>query len=145
MNRAECHRRLSIQLLCFKQFATCVDTRRVWITVTIEITRNYEQNPAKTSVACLFGNATQAVESKWSDACANNLGTIKSLCKFLRQHPSCSAVVTSRSLSAKRTIEGRTVPFIPSAVYCYFIGKITTADRRDSMLGVSVDNAESST
>jgi uncharacterized protein len=79
-----------------------------------------------------------AVEVKWTDDCISDYTEVKSLRKFLRARPECIPVVTTRTRSGLHTIDGREVTFIPSAMYCYFIGWQIIKNKRDALSQVAI-------
>jgi hypothetical protein len=64
----------------------------------------------------------QAVEVKWTDHHSTDLRQIKSLRSFLRDHQGCNAIATTRTYSGIIPIDQCTVLFLPTSVYCYYVG-----------------------
>lgn len=64
------------------------------------------------------------VEVKWSDRYVDSLGELDGLLEFVRQNASVTDVMaTSRTKTAVAEIGGRTLRHIPSALFCYIIGR----------------------
>lgn len=63
-----------------------------------------------------------AVEVKWSDRYVDHPRELKSLLSFCARNELSSVVVTTRTLSSERVIDGVTLRFIPASLYCYAIG-----------------------
>lgn len=68
-------------------------------------------------------------EIKWSDRAADNLhAEAGSLIALLRRHPTIKeAFLTTRTVEADKTLEGRKLRLWPSAAYCYFVGRNVTS------------------
>ncbi len=65
-----------------------------------------------------------AVEIKWSDRPATHSGEIKGLVSFAQANQLMHGpLVTTKTVSGDRTVEGVTVRFQPSSIYCYTVGK----------------------
>jgi len=64
-----------------------------------------------------------AVEVKWSDRIVNHPEELKSLLTFCKQNRLDKTLVTTRSTSRRRTIEGIDVQFTPASLYCYTVGR----------------------
>lgn len=65
-----------------------------------------------------------AVEIKWSDRPATHLGEIKGLVSFAQANQLMHGpLVTTKTFSGDRNIEGIAVKFLPSSLYCYEVGK----------------------
>jgi predicted AAA+ superfamily ATPase len=73
-------------------------------------------------------------EVKWSDRAApKGMKTMKS---FLAKHPTIrSGFLTTKTITAERQIEGRTVRLMPTALYCYTIGR-NIGDRLEEQGGL---------
>lgn len=74
-------------------------------------------------------------EMKWSDRVTNHqLAETKSLAQLLRKHPKIqSAFVTTKTVQKVISVEGRDVRLIPTAAYCYTVGRNITS-RLDDLL-----------
>lgn len=82
-----------------------------------------------------------ALEVKWSDACATETRELRSLKKFLAIHSQCRPYVTTRTAGAILEVEGRRITFIPSAIYCYYVGWNIIGMKRESLISVSLIGA----
>lgn len=69
-------------------------------------------------------------EIRWSDSVAKHYGDeTKSIATLLRNHKSiASAFMTTKTITSASTIENRRVSILPSALYCYTVGRNITAD-----------------
>ncbi len=63
-----------------------------------------------------------AVEVKWSDRYCENPEELKSLLSFCRANGLQDALVTSRTKTLSREVEGIRIQFAPAGVYCYTVG-----------------------
>ena len=67
-----------------------------------------------------------AVEVKWSDRAPNDAKEIKALLEFARINPLARRpLVTTRTISEIKTIDGIEVEFTPTALHCYTVGRNT--------------------
>lgn len=66
-----------------------------------------------------------AVEIKWSNLFFNSPGELKSLNAFLDKNSMASALATTISEEGDRTLNGKTIHFMPVACYCYTVGENT--------------------
>jgi predicted AAA+ superfamily ATPase len=67
-----------------------------------------------------------AIEVKWSDRPAENPKKIKSLLQFARRHKLArKPLVTTRTITATREIDGVAIDFVPCSLHCYTVGKNT--------------------
>jgi uncharacterized protein len=67
-----------------------------------------------------------AVEVKWSDRAPKDAKEIKALLEFARINPLARRpLVTTRTISEIKTIDGIEVEFTPSALHCYTVGRNT--------------------
>jgi len=64
-----------------------------------------------------------AVEVKWSDRFVARPQELKSVIQFCRSSGLDEAIITSRTLSETRTVEGIRLVFIPASLYCYTVAK----------------------
>lgn len=70
-----------------------------------------------------------SVEIKWSDLPYTNISKLKSVIQFYKTNKVhiSEPLVTSKNLNEKKLLEGITIRFCPSSLYCYTVGKnITT-------------------
>jgi uncharacterized protein len=72
-----------------------------------------------------------AVEAKWSDRSTHD--ETNSFRSFLRKHPKCLAIQTSRTSGEDEVFDGRKIMRIPAAVYCYFIGLKMLEQKKSGM------------
>jgi hypothetical protein len=87
-----------------------------------------------------------AIEVKWSDQYARNPGHLRSLLAFCEANGLAKATVTSRTKSARASVRGVDLTFMPASIYCYLIGARNIAVRWiDAELSarVTTDNEES--
>lgn len=63
------------------------------------------------------------VEVKWSDRIVNHLEELDSLVKFCKHHALESARVTTKTIQAETQVDGVRIRFVPTALYCYRVGK----------------------
>ena len=63
-----------------------------------------------------------AVEVKWSDRFVDRPGELRSLMNFCRVNKLPQVAVTSRTLSATKTIDDVEILFVPASLYCYTVG-----------------------
>lgn len=68
------------------------------------------------------GSVSWAVEVKWSDRYVEHPHELRSMISFCRANKVPTVVVTTRTRFATKTIEGVTIRFIPTALYCYTVG-----------------------
>ena len=67
-----------------------------------------------------------AVEVKWSDRAPNDAKEIKALLEFARINPLARRpLVTTRTISEIKTMDGIEVEFTPTALHCYTVGRNT--------------------
>lgn len=66
-----------------------------------------------------------AVEIKWTNRYFNNPGKLKSLASFLVKNKLNRAIVTTIDVTDEITLENFTIDYMPSALYCYTIGRRT--------------------
>lgn len=68
-------------------------------------------------------------EIKWSDRIARHFGEeTRALATLLKNNPSVvNAFITSKTISNVATLEGRKLKIVPSALYCYTLGRNITA------------------
>jgi hypothetical protein len=66
--------------------------------------------------------AAWAVEVKWSDRYCDNPGELKSLLSFCHANSLNGPIVTSKTRSDTREIEGVRLEFVPASIYCYTVG-----------------------
>lgn len=67
--------------------------------------------------------AKWAVEVKWSDKPFDNPSTLKSVIGFCHQNGLAEVVVTTKTRSGRKTVAGVEMTFVPSAIYCYAVGR----------------------
>lgn len=68
-----------------------------------------------------------AVELKWSDKPVKDASKLHPLISFCRANNLARAACTTKSISGKRTYGDVEVEFVPTALYCYMVGRnITT-------------------
>jgi predicted AAA+ superfamily ATPase len=74
-------------------------------------------------------------EIKWSDGIGRNLYTeTASMITLLKRHPTIGeSVFTTKTIRSETTLEGRRVNLMPSAAYCYAVGRNVTAALDTSM------------
>ncbi|MFR9518211.1 MAG: ATP-binding protein [Rikenellaceae bacterium] len=70
-----------------------------------------------------------AVEIKWSDRYAENLGELSSLHHFMETNKLNEAIVTSIKQFGRKELDSVNLQFIPSAIYAYIVGH-NTINRR---------------
>jgi len=63
-----------------------------------------------------------AVEVKWSDHYCDKPAELKSLVSFCRENRLGNVLVTSRSKTLTRKVDGIIMQFIPASLYCYTVG-----------------------
>ena len=63
------------------------------------------------------------VEVKWSDAPFNSKDKVRNVVKFCHLHNLQNALVTTRSVSGRKSVESVDIEFLPSSVYCYIVGR----------------------
>lgn len=91
-----------------------------------DATLNYARwRNGEVDIVCLDARRTRswAVEVKWSDRFVAKPGELKSVIQFCRSNGFDQVKVTSRSLSAQRTVEGIEIEFEPASLYCYKVGR----------------------
>lgn len=66
-----------------------------------------------------------AVEIKWSNRYYKKPNELKSLLSFLTQNKLNKAIVTTIDISGENEIKNKTFDYMPSALYCYTIGRRT--------------------
>jgi predicted AAA+ superfamily ATPase len=68
-------------------------------------------------------------EIKWSDQIGKNLYTeAASMVSLLKRHSTIGeSMFTTRTINSQTVLEGRKIRFIPSAAYCYVVGRNVTA------------------
>ncbi|MBL7846149.1 MAG: ATP-binding protein [Cyclobacteriaceae bacterium] len=71
------------------------------------------------------------VEVKWSDRFPDYPGELKSVKQFCLKNKLTSAVVTTRTITRRLQWEGIDLDFLPSALYCYSVGRNLVEGRRD--------------
>lgn len=67
-----------------------------------------------------------AVEVKWSNRPAKDSSQMQPLISFCRSNKLAKATCTTRSIAGKRSYGGVDVEFIPTALYCYMVGRNIT-------------------
>ena len=69
-----------------------------------------------------------AVEVKWTDKPFHQPGLLRPLVDFCLRNRVQHVVVTSKTESGARTLDNLLVTFVPSALYCYTVGKNVIAN-----------------
>lgn len=74
-------------------------------------------------------------EIKWSDRIASHEGEeTKHVASLLKKHPTIKAAfMTSRTVEKEVVVEGKSVRIIPTAAYCYIVGRNITAPLQQSL------------
>jgi predicted AAA+ superfamily ATPase len=90
------------------------------------------RNEGEVDIVYLLGGTQRPSwigEIKWSDRIQNNKhNETKSLRVLLQNHKSITGgFITSRTITDEMIIEGRHITIIPSALYCYTVGRNITA------------------
>jgi hypothetical protein len=71
-----------------------------------------------------------AVEVKWSDRCAERPEELAALLDLASKHPLTKPpIATTRTYQGVKLVQGQCVSFIPTALYCYAIGKGLVAEK----------------
>lgn len=76
-----------------------------------------------------------AVEVKWSDRFFHNPEELRSLRYFMEKNKLEYALVTSKTQSGQRVVDGRTLQFVPVSCYTYLVGE-NTLKRTKTGLGL---------
>lgn len=63
-----------------------------------------------------------AVEVKWSDRFCDSPQELKSLLYFCHKTGLDDVLVTSKTRTTERSVNGIDIPFIPASIYCYTVG-----------------------
>jgi predicted AAA+ superfamily ATPase len=63
-----------------------------------------------------------AVEVKWSDRYCERPDELQSLIAFCVENALATPLVTSKSISVTRVVNGISIRFVPAALYCYAVG-----------------------
>lgn len=74
-----------------------------------------------------------ALEIKWSDKPFANIKELKNILLFSKNNNLSDAIVTTRSESGLKTIQGVNINFIPCSVYAYNAGRATISYKARSM------------
>lgn len=74
------------------------------------------------------------VEVKWSDRFPDFPGELKSVRQFCQKNKLSRAAVTTRTITRQLQMEGIELDFLPSALYCYSVGRNIVEGRRDLQL-----------
>lgn len=70
-----------------------------------------------------------AVELKWSDRAVNNPEVeLKGLCDFVANKKGKAFRFTTLTKTGSANLAGRPIPYLPTSIYCYTIGKNLTKD-----------------
>ena len=67
-------------------------------------------------------NAVWAVEVKWSDRYCENPGELKSLVGFCQANGLKRTLVTSKTQTLTKQVDGLEIEFLPASLYCYAVG-----------------------
>lgn len=85
-----------------------------------------------------FEGSTQrvswCVEVKWSNRFPEFPNELKSVRQFCAKNKVVSALVTTRDVTTQLQYEGITLYFVPSALYCYAVGRNIVEGRRNMQL-----------
>ncbi len=74
------------------------------------------------------------VEIKWSDAAVEKSESWNSIKEFTAKNPISNGAMTTKTLSGEKTLESGVLFYIvPSAIYCYTVGRNTALSRGDSL------------
>ncbi len=76
-----------------------------------------------------------AAEVKWSDRYFDQPRELKSLLTFCETSKVPRALVTSRTREGVKTVDGITLEFVPTSVYCYVVGANLLGDRMVNLIG----------
>ncbi len=71
-----------------------------------------------------------AVEVKWSDRHVEDHREIRNLLAFCKRNKTATVAVTTKTISARQTIDGVNVDFVPTSLYCYIVGYNLVKNRR---------------
>jgi predicted AAA+ superfamily ATPase len=111
-----------------------------WLTDTLHYAR-WDAGAGEVDIVKV-GQKTQkplwALEVRWTNSCINDRSEVRSLSKFLEEHPKCEARVTTKSESGTILVGARTVDLWPSAIYCYWVGWHIIQQKRDAKMKVSL-------
>jgi predicted AAA+ superfamily ATPase len=66
--------------------------------------------------------AVWAVEVKWSDRYCDNPLELKSVVSFCQANGLRSCLVTSKTMSETKQVDGLQIEFLPASVYCFMVG-----------------------
>lgn len=67
-----------------------------------------------------------AIEVKWSDSPVEDPEKIKGVIEFARRHKLArNPLVTTRTIAARKEIDGVEIDFVPCSLHCYTVGKNT--------------------
>jgi len=85
--------------------------------------------------------ANWAVEVKWSDRVVDHPHEdLKALLTFCRANGLQKAVVTTRSRTAEREVEGVSLRFRPSSLYCYAVGRNSVDGRASDAVPIAASS-----
>ncbi|MEG8050152.1 ATP-binding protein [Sphingomonas aurantiaca] len=88
-------------------------------------------------------SADWAVELKWSDRPTKDASQLSNLVSFCRINKLERATCTTKTVRTKRTYGEVEVDFVPTALYCYTVGRNITKHLKDRSLAVnSIDDEE---
>ena len=76
-----------------------------------------------------------AVEVKWSDRIAENDRELRNVISFCKANRLNHALMTTRTVSSSRIVDGIRVAFVPASLYCYTLGHNIVRGRAQSSMG----------